>query len=300
MEKIHIKPSQLESEQLAEATAPRQFFAGLKYTGTALWKNRSLISLLFKRDLKSRYKDSSLGILWSLVRPLALLVIYYVAIGQFLGAARSIPNFAIFVFSGLTIWGLFAEVLSTTTRSILDNAGLVKKVALPTEIFPIAATGSALFYFVVQFSILLVATLITGLFPGPQAFVPAVLAMILMLSFSFAVGLLFAALNVYFRDIQHFVEVLLLVLFWASPIVYSFSFVKGILGASILTELYLVNPVTLGVLGFQKGIWGGTNPQDWPVGLEIRMLVAIGLSWILIVVFQRVFARLSGNFAQEI
>ena len=81
-------------------------FRGFGSSLTELGAHRELLGLLVRRELKARYKDSSLGFLWSLIRPLTMLLIYFVAIGQFLGAARGIPDFAIFVFSGLTLWGL--------------------------------------------------------------------------------------------------------------------------------------------------------------------------------------------------
>ncbi|WP_279433481.1 ABC transporter permease [Agromyces protaetiae] len=101
-----------------------------------IWQYRELLGRLVKREVKVRYKDSSLGIVWSLFRPLVQLLIYYFAIGQVLGAARSVPDFGIFVFIGLTMWALFSEIISTSTTSIVANAGLVKKVYLPREIFP--------------------------------------------------------------------------------------------------------------------------------------------------------------------
>ena len=79
---------------------------------------RELVNLLVRRELKARYKDSSLGFIWSLIRPLTLLAIYYVAIGQFLGAARGIPDFAVFIYAGLTLWGLYADIVTSGTKSI--------------------------------------------------------------------------------------------------------------------------------------------------------------------------------------
>jgi ABC-2 type transport system permease protein len=105
------------------------------------------------------------------------------------------------------------------------------------------------------------------------------------------------------RDIQHLIEIALLILFWASPIVYSFSFVHSALDNALLENIYLANPVTLGVIAMQKGLWeaGTISPtQIWPDHLEIRMLVAIVFSLLLLVFSQRVFSRLEGNFAQEL
>ena len=123
---------------------------------------REMLGLLVKRDLKSKYKDSALGFLWSLARPLVQLLIYYVVLGQFLGAARGIPDFAVYIFTGLTAMGLFTEIAVGGTGSIIANAGLVKKVYVPREVFPLASVGSALFNFAVQLVVLLVATFVVG------------------------------------------------------------------------------------------------------------------------------------------
>lgn len=289
-----------EEHQLLPAAPPRGLIAGTSYSLRAIWAHRDLLWLLVQRELKSRFKDSSLGFLWSLLRPLTLLLIYYVAIGKFLGAERAVPQFAIFVFTGLTAWGFFSEIISGSTMSIVSNAALIKKVYLPREIFPLATVGSAGFNFLVQLAILLVATVATGQFPwGPQLlFLPfAVLALVL---FGLGIGLILAAATVYLRDFQHLIEVLMLILFWASPIVYSLTQVHHILRGNLLEQIYLANPATTIVLGFQKAIWiAGSVPissGELAVRLGILSLVSLVLLW----VGQRVFARLEGNFAQEL
>ncbi|WP_235825224.1 ABC transporter permease [Agromyces badenianii] len=268
-----------------------------------IWAYRQLLGLLVGREVRGKYKNSSLGIVWSLMRPLAQLLIYFIAIGQFLGAARSIPDFAIFVFTGLTAWGLYSEIISAGTTSILANGGLVKKVYLPREIFPLAAVGAALFNFVIQLAILVVATIVLGVVPFSLdlLYVPASIVLILVVATAIALAL--AALNVYLRDIQHLVEIILLVLFWASPIVYSFGLVHSVLQGSWLEEVYLANPITLAVIGMQKGMWvagSADTTQYWPPGLEWRMLIATLVGVVLLWVGQRIFSRLQGNFAQEL
>ena len=229
-----------------------------------------------------------------------MLLIYYVAVGKFLSAERSIPQFAIFIFCGLTVWTLFSEIIGGTTSSIVGNAGLIKKVYLPREIFPLAAVGSALFNFGVQFAVLLAATLVVGSPPHLEAlwYVPS--GVILVTSFAFGIGLLLAAINVYLRDVQHLVEIILLVLFWASPIVYSYQLVHQILQGNWIEQIFLSNPVTIVVLMFQRSMWVAGSDQVFPEDLEIRALIAFAVSLVLIWVAQRVFARLEGNFAQEL
>lgn len=289
-----------QDQSLVEATPPRGLWAGTRYSINALLAQRSLIRLLVQREIKARYKDSILGVFWSLVRPLVQLLIFYIAVGKFLGAERSIPEFAIFVFAGLTAWGLFLEVTQGATISILTNSGLIKKVYLPREIFPIATTGSALFNFGVQFLVLVAATLVLGRFPLSWNLLYVPIAIMLLLTFAFAIGLLLSAVTVYFRDMQHLIEILLLILFWASPIVYSYGFVHGYLQGNWVEQIYLANPITIGIMSFQRGMWIAGADQLWPPDLETRLIIMTIISLLLVWVAQRIFARLEGNFAQEI
>jgi ABC-2 type transport system permease protein len=259
-----------------------------------------VLRLLARREIKARYKDSALGLVWSLFRPLTQLLIYYVVIGEFLGAARSIPEFAIFVFSGIAAYSLFSEIVSTATSSIVGNSGLVKKIYIPRELFPLASVLSALFNFAIQLGVLVIAIFALRQWPQLQTLYLLPLGFLLLLTFALGLGLLLSALNVQFRDVQHLVEVMVLVLFWASPIVYSYKFVVDALGGSWLEQLYLANPITLGIMAFQRALWSAGADEPWPADLELRIVIALAVSLLLVVVSQRVFARLEGNFAQEL
>lgn len=281
--------------------------------------HKSLLNLLIRRELKARYKDSSLGFVWSFIRPLTMLLIYYVAIGQFLGASRNVPQYAVFVYSGLTIWGLYNEIVAGSTMSILANAGLIKKVYVPRELFPLASIGSALFNFGIQMIVLLGAIIVTGQFPLSWNLLYALAAVVIVVVYGTALALLLSAFNVYLRDIQYLVEVALLIFFWASPIVYSWTQVQTVAkNHPWVADVYLLNPMSNAILAFQKGMWEagsrtnvlGTNattgkpnivpPVDWPAHLDLRLLVLFVIGLALVWVAQRVFARLQGNFAQEI
>ncbi|MFJ3391461.1 ABC transporter permease [Leifsonia aquatica] len=284
------------------------FVGGTRRSIADVWAHRELLGLLVKRELKARYKDSSLGIVWSLFRPLAQLLIYYFAIGQVLGAARATPDFAIFVFIGLTMWGLFAEIVTGSTTAILANAGLVKKVYLPREIFPLSAIGGALFNFLVQLVVLAIAIVLLASVPFAwnTNLLLAPLAVVTLVVFATAIGLFLSAVNVYLRDTQHLIEIAIVILFWASPIVYSYTYVHKLLQGNWLEQIYLANPVTIAVISMQKALWAagsvseGALSQVWPPNLGIRLLITLAISLVLLWLSQRVFSRLQGNFAQEL
>jgi ABC-2 type transport system permease protein len=183
----------------------------------------------------------------------------------------------------------------------VGNAGLVKKIYLPREVFPLASVGSAIFNFGVQFLILLVATFIALEPPFTSDILYLIPSVFVLLVFGMAFGLLLSALNVYLRDIQYLVEVVMLLLLWASPIVYPWKSVATILGHSVLLDIYTDNPITLAVLGFQRAMWiDGHTSATYPAELGLRLGIAFVVGVVFLVVFQRVFARLQGNFAQEV
>lgn len=264
-----------------------------------VWERRELLQLLVNRELKARYKDSSLGFVWSLFKPLSQLLIYYVVIGHFLSASKGIPGFAIFVFSGLTIWTFFLEIVTGGTGSVVANSGLLKKVYLPREIFPLSSVGTAAVNAGIQFLVLILGIVATRSFPDPRDIPIIVLSILVVGIWGLTLALALSAWNVYYRDIQHLIEVLTFLLFWASPIVYAYKFVAQAVSRPIL-ELYLANPVTLGVLGFQRGLWAQGIDQPFPDHLILRLCIALVVCLFALFGAHRIFISLEGNFAQEL
>jgi ABC-2 type transport system permease protein len=291
----------LAAEPLESAGPERGFFKGTLKSIRDLAAYRELLGLLVRRELKAKYKDSTLGFLWTLIRPLTVLVVYYVAIGKFLGAERSIPDFAIYIFTGLIAWQFFLEIVSGSTGSIVGNAGLIKKVYLPREVFPLSVVGGALFTLATQFVVLAVALVVTGSVPTGPELLYAPLALVVLLVFATAFGLILSAVNVYLRDVQYLVEIAMTVLFWASPVVYSWELVHNALaGHDVLQQIYLANPVTAAVLGMQRALWMAGRDEPYPDGLAARLFIMLGIGLVLLWCAQRAFARLEANFAQEI
>lgn len=292
----------LAAEPLREAGPRPGFASGTLSSLRDIAAHRELMGFLVRRELKSKYKDSALGFFWSLIRPLAMLLIYYIALGKFLGASRSIPDFAIFIYTGLTAWTLFSEITTIGTASIVANSGLIKKVYLPREVFPLSVIGSAIFNFLIQLGILVAATVAVRRFPTGARWLYFPLSLAVLLVFSTALALLLSAVNVYLRDVGYLVEVALMILFWGSPIVYSWSLVhRQLIKYPTLEQLYLANPITLVVLGFQRTFWVKGDSQPFQVtGLGTRLAITLAISLVLLWVCQRTFARLQANFAQEL
>ena len=300
---------------LVRVNAPQRFLWGFWSSVRDIWSFRELLLNLVRKELKVKYKDSALGFLWSLARPLFLLLIYWVVFAKFLKAG--IPNFAFYLFSGLVAWDLFSSTLGSATTSIVANPGLIKKVYFPREILPLASVGAGLVHFALQLVVLFTALLAFRYdFFGPNLLLLPV-AFVALVLFMTAISVFLAAANVYLRDIQHLLEVFLLFWFWMTPIVYPINTAldamkKHSIAGIRVSSLYLLNPMADVVIGFQRAIYKhlvAAGSDGRPVhtlyqggyGAYLGRLGGVILaSLVLIWLAQRVFARAQGNFAQEL
>jgi ABC-2 type transport system permease protein len=300
--------SYVEQLPMQRVHAQEHFFRGFGHTCKEIWDYRQLLGQLTRKELKVKYKDSVLGFMWTLIRPLLQLLVYSIAVGQFLGNSRAVPEFGVY---------LFTDIIGGCTGSIVGNAGLVKKVYFPREMFPLSVIGAAAINFLLQCLVLIGAYAVNGHWPKPDNFALIPLALLVLLVFATALGLLLAASNVYLRDIQYLVEVTLLFWFWMTPIVYPWTKVhdKLVQNYSWLLKLYLANPMCDVVLAFQRALWpGGTQTLPgigggapihgsiyiYPGDLYKRLGVLLAVCLVLLWLSQRVFARAQGNFAQEL
>jgi ABC-2 type transport system permease protein len=295
--------------------APQTFLRGFFPAVREIWASRELLAAFVHKELKVKYKNSFLGFLWSLLRPLLMLLIYWLVLGKFLRS--NIPNYAFYLFAGLIAWDLFSSTLSAATVSIVSNAGLIKKVYFPREILPLASVGAGLVHFALQ---LLVVFAVLLLFRFDFAGINLTLlplAILALVAFLTAMCLILSAANVYLRDIQHLIEVFLLFWFWLTPIVYPVNFAFEVFGQRSLfsiklSTIYMLNPLANVVIGFQRAIYkrltvldSGGNPinvlYQASFGSYVgRLLIVLLCSTALVWFAQRVFARAQGNFAQEL
>ena len=293
------------------------FLFGFGRAVREVFQYRELLGQLVRKELKIKYKDSFLGFLWTLVRPLMYLLVYSLAIGFFLGASRTTPAFGVYLFSGLVAWTLFTDIIGGCTGTIVSNAGLVKKVYLPMELFPLSVVGAALINWVLQVVILVGAWAVTDRYPDPSSLPLVPLALLVLIVWALALGLVLGTLNVYLRDIQYLVDVGLLLWFWMTPIVYTWTKAKRLLPhkgsvhghvvminhhVAWLYQIYLANPMANVVLAFQQAFWpqGRGKGYYYTGDLYLRLAVILGISLCLLWLAQRIFARARGNFAQEL
>jgi ABC-2 type transport system permease protein len=287
--------------------APYRFWGGLSSDVRAMFEQRSLVRSFIARELRQRYKGSFLGWGWALVRPLVMLVVYGVAVGVFLGANKSIPQFAVYLYTGLVAWGYFSTIVTGSVTTLPENAGLINKAAFQKELLIVAAVVVAAIDLLIQTSVLIVGYFAYGAWPAVSTLWWLIPGFALATLLGLGLGLVLSAANVYFRDVGYFTEVALQVGFWLVPIIYSFSMVSSSLsGKPLLLDIYSANPIIPVVSTFRLALWPAVDstegasqlmPIDQMTSLMwISFVGSVAFIWLA----QRFFARVSGNLAQEL
>ncbi|WP_448257963.1 ABC transporter permease [Microbacterium aurum] len=266
-----------------------------------VFRRRHLLALLVRKEVQLRYRGSVLGWVWSYVKPLVQFAVFFVALGIFLGLNSSIEFYPIYLLSGFTAVTFFSEAFQNATRSIVDNAPLIKKIYLPRELFPVASMLVATVNILPQVLVVGVLALIFGWQFSLPAIGAVVLGFVIIAVLATGLGLLFGAINVAFRDAQSFVEIIIMCAMWASPVMYQWSMVQGRLGEVGFT-IYRLNPLTPAVELFHYGFWlaldpdGGEPLPDLAAYSGYALVVAL----LALLVGQLVFRRLEVRFAQEL
>jgi ABC-2 type transport system permease protein len=283
-----------------------------------IWLSRELLVFLIRKELKVKYKNSVLGFFWSMLNPAIVLLVYFVVFRYFM--KNNVPQFALYLFSGLIAWNLFGSALNGASASIVANAGIVKKVSFPREILALAQVGTSTVYFFLQSAVLVLFLLAFQRSPAWSYMPVLAFALIDLLVITAAFALFLAAVNVYFRDVQHLIEVLLQAWFWGVPIIYSYNIVTSLFAKhpnlAFLPKLYLLDPITPIVLAFQRTLYArvyipapyANHPHamaaqlaTYPYHTYVWMLsVELGAGILLLFGAMAVFGRIEGNFAEEL
>jgi ABC-2 type transport system permease protein len=271
---------------------------------------RELLGALLGRELAGQYKGSFLGLGWTLIRPLVMLFIYAIVVGQFLGAARSVEQFAIFIFVGLIFWNLISSSISSGSTSMTVNGALLKKVWFPREVLPLTSFVVSAVNFIVQFGVLILAFLLFNSWPQIGNLLYLIPIFLIVFPVAFGMSLIFSVLNVRFRDTQFIVEVGLILGFWLSPILYPWTFahqfLAGLPFGAFWQQLYLLNPFGLVVMAAQQALWppmgteAGKAYQFFDSPFATRLWLAVLASWVFLYIAQRIFARMAGTVVVDL
>ena len=258
----------------------------------ALWAYRAFIIGSVQREFQSKYRNSLLGAAWTVLNPLAMIVVYTVIFAQVMRAKLpgidSTFAYSIYLCAGVLTWGLFAEITGRAQNMFLDHANLLKKLSFPRLCLPVTVVANASLNFAIVFALFTVFLLVTGNFPG-WAYLGVLPVLAIQIAFAIGLGISLGVLNVFFRDVGQFFGIFLQFWFWLTPIVYS---------ATILPEsirpMMAYNPMATLTAAYQTILVTGRWPNWqslWPVALLSLLLCALGF---------RLFKTHAGEMVDEL
>jgi homopolymeric O-antigen transport system permease protein len=256
-----------------------------------LVRYRGLIQSLVARDLKARYRGSVLGFFWSFVNPLLWLLVYWFVFSTIMpNTTKDIQPYAVFMFCGILPWTWFSSALSESTNSLIAGGNLIKKVLFPAEILPIVSVLTNMVNFFLGLVILVPSLIYFGRLHVSFNLLWFPAAVLVQLVFTLALGLALAALTVHFRDIRDLLANLLMLWFFATPIIYSWQQDN----VRRYKQLFDLNPFTHLAISYQEILFYGQ------VGHWKWLLALGGASIVLFFAGYWVFDRLRDSFAEAV
>ena len=257
-----------------------------------LFRFRGLIQALVARELKARYRGSVLGFFWSFINPLLLLLIYSFVFTTVLpNETKGVQPYALFMFCGILPWNWFSTSLSDAAGSLISGGNLIKKVLFPAEVLPIVSVLANMVHFFLGLPILVLFLIYYQKPPDPWDLVWFPIAVLIQLTFATGLGLMLAALTVHFRDIRDILANLLMLWFFATPIIYPW-FQPSV---SQYIWLFNINPFTHLAVAYQEILF-----FNGPIGHWRWLLALGGLSVVIFLAGYWLFDRLRDSFAEAV
>lgn len=251
-----------------------------------LYRYRALVQVLIIRELKARYRGTSLGFLWSFVNPLILMMIYVLVFSIYLRI--DMENYPAYLLCGILPWAWFSSSLHEATNSIISNGGLIKKVYLPSEVFPLVSVGSNMVHYLLSIPILLIFLTFFGI-KLSWTFLAFPIILCIQFMFSYGLALIISSLAARFRDLLHVVPNLLMFWFFLTPIFYPLTAVPE--KYRFLLDL---NPMAHLIIAYQD-IFFYNRPPSVP-----SLTVMTGISSVLLMLGISFFETRKDLFAEEV
>jgi ABC-2 type transport system permease protein len=220
-----------------------------------LWRRRALLHEMARVQHAQRFRGTKLGVVWAYISPLVQFTVYFFVIGVLLGLNRRVEEFGIYIFSALVVVQLFNGGLTRTTSAFTSNRSLMRKVWLPREYLPLSRVWNDIVWLGPPLLVLLVVVVLRGWRPDVPALLVAAATLTLVGVFTAGLGLAFAVIHVFIRDMKQVVDVITTLTRWATPVIYPWTAVQDQFGDSWITTLYLSNPVTIGAFGMREAFW---------------------------------------------
>lgn len=259
-----------------------------------LWRYRELFYILSWRDLKVRYKQTVIGVIWSVLRPLLTMMIFTFVFGR-IANFKPPPgiDYAILVFAGLLPWQFFSAGLTEASNSLIGNERLISKVYFPRMIIPAASVITSLVDFFISLFLMFALMAIYRTVPSVNLiFLP--LFIIMTFFASFGVGIWLTSLNVKYRDFKHVVPFLVQLGFFLSPVGFLSEKAKEMIPQKFQL-LYYLNPMAGVIDGFRWCFFGDKTPIYWP-----GMFLSLGIIILFLVIGIRTFRKMEKSFADLI
>lgn len=253
-----------------------------------LWQFRELFYFLVWRDIKIRYKQTFLGTLWALIRPLMGMIVFTLIFNKLIGFSVEGVPYLLFTFCGVVAWNFFAEGVSGASQSLLSNANLISKVYFPRVIIPAAAILSGLVDFAIAF-ILAIALMVYFQFAPTITILFLPFFILLTIVTSLGIGFLFSSISVQYRDIAHALPYIIQVLFWITPVGYAANKIPG-----EFQILYWCNPIVCVIEGFRWSMLHSGEIPLYLVGISVSVALALFMLGLLN------FLRMERKFADVI
>lgn len=251
-----------------------------------LVRYRDLLWQLIGRNLKTRYKRSVLGIVWTMIHPLMMMIVLTLAFAHVWRI--QLPNFSVYVLSGLLLWNFFSQTTNSAMSELLWGGGLLHRIYIPRGIFAVTALGTGLVNLFLSLPALLIIMLVSGApLRAPLLFVP--IAILLVSMFTLGCGLLLSTLVVFFADTYEMFQIVLLSWFYLQPIMYPIWIIP-----ESYRWLFALNPMSYFLTIFRMPIYDGL----WPPGRDVG--IAAALAVVTLVVGWWVFTRKSDQFAYHV
>jgi len=226
--------------------------------------------------------------------------VYFLVIGKLLGLERSVPNFPLYIFTGLTTVQYFIGGLQSATASFEMNRRVIRAVQFPRELLPASRLLGEFVALGPPLVILVIVALLFGWRPDVLSLGVAVAGVLLMAVFTFGLGLLFGVANVFIRDTRQVVGVITTLARWAVPVIYPWTLVPDRFGDGLITTLYLANPVTIATFGVREAFWHPTVETPFPPIPIESVVVGIGITIAVVVLGFIVLRRYQWRMVQRL
>lgn len=270
-----------------------------------VFRQRYLLRLLVRSTIDARYQGTVLGWFWSYLQPAVRFCLYYFIFQVLVGRGGNMENFAIHLVAGMVVVHFFTETFNGGTRSLVSNRGLIVKLPMPRELFPVATMLVALWHTIPMMVILTGVCLVLGWTPDPVGLLAGLLGFAILTFLGVGLALVFSVANVFFRDFGKVTQTLTQFTTFSVPMIYPYSLVDERFGT--LADYYLLNPLAEAVLLVQRCFWVGTTSdrdvtiaEHLPDDLWSRGLIMLGVSAVFLVLAQLWFSKFERRVPERI